>query len=248
MLQKQIIIFIVFMLGLVILAACGGQTATVPPASESEVASSGPEVIPTATAVAPTSKPSETPTDQATARPIPQPSATPLPEPTATPEIPACDGILTPAQAEGPYYTPNTPERASLLEPEMGGTPLLVVGRVFDQNCEPIAGVKLDFWQTDAQGRYDNDGYRLRGHQFTDETGAYALETVLPGEYPGRTPHIHVKVFAPGDKEWLTTQIYLPGISDQITDGIYRADLLAENLEPAETGQQRVGFNFILTN
>jgi protocatechuate 3,4-dioxygenase beta subunit len=264
MLQKQTIIFIVFMLGVAVLPACGSQEVVTPPAPTQPPPEETPTAEPaTVTLPPPTAEPTnEVPTPEAissTATPeeiitdssltdTPPPEATATELPTATAEVIACDGTLTPAQTEGPYYTPNTPERASLIEPDMGGTPLLVTGRVLTQNCEPIAGAKLDFWQTDDQGQYDNAGYRLRGHQFTDENGNYALETILPGEYPGRTAHIHVKVFAPGGEEWLTSQIYLPGISDQTSDGIYREDLLAENLEPAENGQRRVEFNFILPN
>jgi len=266
MLHKQTIIFILLVLGLAILPACGNQEVltppapTQPPAEETSTTEPATATLPPPTAeptnelptpepVSATATPTEmalTANDQPTNTPILEATATQLP--TATAEVIACDGTLTPAQTEGPYYTPNTPERARLIEPDMGGTPLLVTGRVLTQNCEPIAGAKVDFWQTDDQGQYDNVGFRMRGHQFTDENGNYALETVVPGEYPGRTPHIHVKVFAPSGEEWLTTQIYIPGISDQIADGIYRADLLAENMEPAENGQRRVGFNFILPN
>ena len=38
------------------------------------------------------------------------------------------------------------------------------------------------------------------------------------------------------------------GISDQVPDGIYRADLLAQNLEPDENGRRRVAFNFVASN
>lgn len=158
------------------------------------------------------------------------------------------NGSLTLAQTEGPYYTPNSPERSSLVEAGMGGTPLLVTGRVFEQDCQPITGAKVDFWQTDDQGQYDNSGYRLRGHQYTDENGVYALETIVPGQYPGRTAHIHVKVFAPDGRELLTTQIYIPGLSDQTPDGIYRPELLAQDLEPEADGRRRLGFNFVVFN
>jgi protocatechuate 3,4-dioxygenase beta subunit len=166
----------------------------------------------------------------------------------ANPESLPCDGALTVAQTEGPFYTPNSPERSSLLEDNMQGTPLLVTGRVFNQDCEPIVGAMLDFWQTDDQGQYDNAGYRLRGHQFTNENGGYTLETIQPGEYPGRTAHIHVKVFAPDGRELLTTQIYIPGVSDRSPDGIFSPELLAQDLEPSADGRRCLGFNFVVTD
>lgn len=129
---------------------------------------------------------------------------------------PVCSGLTQP-QMEGPYYTPNTPERNSLLEEGMPGTRLLLVGYVLDQNCQPLPNAWLDFWQADANGEYDNVGYRLRGHQFTDAQGRYYLETVLPGIYASRPiRHIHVKVQAEGG-EVLTTQLYFP---DQPVEGL----------------------------
>src|SRR2546423_12359663 len=119
----------------------------------------------------------------------------------------ACPPQLTPAQTEGPYFKPGSPARTSLIEGGMTGTRLLLSGRVVTLACAPVAGATLDFWQADAAGTYDNSGYRLRGHQLTDAAGRYSLETILPGEYPGRTEHIHVKVRAPG-KDVLTTQLY----------------------------------------
>jgi protocatechuate 3,4-dioxygenase beta subunit len=140
---------------------------------------------------------------------------------------------LTPAQTEGPYYTPNSPERASLIEAGMGGTKIIVTGYVLTTDCQPIANAWLDFWQADDQGVYDNAGYRLRGHLFTDATGRYTLETIVPGEYPGRTEHIHVKVQAPNGPI-LTTQIYFPGVAANDRDSIFDPVLLADVQDTAD--------------
>src|SRR5438132_4343948 len=118
-----------------------------------------------------------------------------------------CPTQLTPTQTEGPYFKPGSPARTSLIEGGITGTRLVLSGRVLTLACAPVAGATLDFWQADAAGTYDNSGYRLRGHQLSDAAGRYYLETILPGEYPGRTEHIHVKVRAPG-KAVLTTQLY----------------------------------------
>jgi protocatechuate 3,4-dioxygenase beta subunit len=107
----------------------------------------------------------------------------------------------------------------------MGGTRVTLSGYVLDPNCQPVENAWLDFWQADAQGQYDNAGYVLRGHQFTDASGRYTLETILPGEYPGRTPHIHVKVKAPDGPE-LITQLFFPGEPANRTDQIYSDKLL----------------------
>jgi protocatechuate 3,4-dioxygenase beta subunit len=226
-------------LGLVVLAACSGR------ATPAERAVNPPTAVETG-AVATMEMPAS-PSPVATGEPQEMAATEPAPAAPAA-ETTDCDGKLTLAQTEGPFYKPHSPERSSLLEDGMQGTPLLITGRVFNQDCEPIAGAMLDFWQTDDEGQYDNLGYRLRGHQFADEDGSYTLETVLPGEYPGRTAHIHVKVFAPDGRELLTTQIYIPGVSDQTPDGIFSPELLAHDLEPGTDGQRRLGFNFVVTN
>lgn len=139
---------------------------------------------------------------------------------------PTCNGTQTLSQTEGPYYTANTPKRNSLLEPGMTGQSLIVAGFVLDQNCQPIPNAWLDFWQADADGIYDNQGYILRGHQFADGQGRFYLETVVPGQYPGRTEHIHVKVQPPGGSV-LTSQLYFPSSANQ-SDGIFDASLLMQ--------------------
>lgn len=160
---------------------------------------------------------------------------------------PACDDgdedDPTLSQTEGPYFTPNSPERRSLIETGVVGTPLVVTGSVLTRSCRPIAGALLDFWQADGNGEYDNAGYRLRGHQFTASDGTFRLETVVPGLYPGRTRHIHVKAQAPS-QSILTTQLYFPGESRNVSDGIFHESLLME-LSGTESARQ-ARFNFVL--
>jgi protocatechuate 3,4-dioxygenase beta subunit len=118
----------------------------------------------------------------------------------------------------------------------MEGTRLILVGYVLDQNCNPLPNAWLDFWQTDARGEYDNEGYRLRGHQYTDAQGRYSLDTVLPGLYLSRPiEHIHVKV-QPQGGEVVTSQLYFP---DRPVDG------LTVSLE--DRGGVMIGyFNFVV--
>lgn len=149
----------------------------------------------------------------------------------------------SPSMTEGPYYKSNTPERTSLLEPGTPGDRLVLTGHVLTTDCVPIAGAWLDFWQADGEGRYDNAGYKLRGHQFTDREGQYYLETVLPGVYPGRTRHIHVKVKAPGQPV-LTTQLFFPDEPANLTDAIYDPALLV--FFQKTNGEYQASFDFIL--
>jgi protocatechuate 3,4-dioxygenase beta subunit len=164
------------------------------------------------------------------------------------PPTPACgdgdDDEITPAQTEGPYYTPNTPERASFLEPGIAGTKMIVTGYVLATDCQPIAQALLDFWHCDDAGVYDNDGYKLRGHFFSDEAGRFQLETIMPGLYPGRTRHFHVKVQAP-NQSVLTTQLYFPNEADNTGDGIFQPALLMDVQDGAD-GSKIGLFNFVL--
>jgi protocatechuate 3,4-dioxygenase beta subunit len=161
----------------------------------------------------------------------------------ATPAI-ADDDEPTPAQTEGPYFTPNSPLRKSIVPVGAGGTRLTLSGRVLSTAGRPVARALVDFWQADARGAYDNSGYRFRGHQFTDAQGRFSLGTVVPGLYPGRTKHIHVKVQAPG-RSILTTQLYFPGVARNRTDGIFNAELLVRNWR--RVGPRRAArFDFVL--
>ena len=171
--------------------------------------------------------------------------ATTAPTTTLAP-TPACDDgdDPTPSQTEGPYFTPDSPQRASLLEAGMGGQRLVVAGTVLTTDCRPVQRALLDFWQADDAGEYDNQGYRLRGHQFSDAEGGWRLETVVPGIYTGRTRHIHVKVQAP-DGPVLTTQLYFPGEPGNDRDGIFQPELVLTDVR--DSGGTRQGsFTFVL--
>ncbi|MBR1214827.1 intradiol ring-cleavage dioxygenase [Bradyrhizobium sp. JYMT SZCCT0180] len=147
---------------------------------------------------------------------------------------PACHGgeAATLAQTEGPYFKPSSPERIELFEEGMAGQPIELVGFVLTRACKPVSGALLDFWQADGRGQYDNSGFRLRGHQFTDAEGRYRLRSVVPGVYPGRTRHIHVKVQPRGGRV-LTTQLYFPGESQNRSDGLFRKALLVRTAKNA---------------
>ena len=149
----------------------------------------------------------------------------------------------TPAQSEGPYFTPDSPQRTNLLDGVSSGTRLVLAGAVVDTTCRPVGRALLDFWQADADGNYDNVGYRLRGHLFADDAGRFRLETIVPGLYPGRTRHIHVKVQPPGGRI-LTTQLYLPGERQNAADGLFRPEVVMQVSDVAEG--KAATFTFVL--
>ncbi|HKA33046.1 MAG TPA: intradiol ring-cleavage dioxygenase [Candidatus Binatia bacterium] len=156
---------------------------------------------------------------------------------------PACgDAGATPAQTPGPFFKPRSPERKSLREEGMEGTPIVIEGHVLSTHCRPVAGALVDFWQADAKGNYDNEGFRLRGHQYTDDSGRYRLETIVPGLYPSRTRHFHVRV-QPPNRAVLTTQLYFPGEPGNKRDGIFNPKLV---LDLRASGIKTGRFDFVV--
>lgn len=154
-----------------------------------------------------------------------------------------CGGRVTPQLTEGPYYKSGSPERTNIASGASGES-LVVSGYVYDKNCKSISGAWLDFWQADGNGVYDNSGYRLRGHQYTDKDGKYVLETVVPGEYPGRTPHIHVKVRASKNSPLFTSQLFMPAEAQNQKDPIFNQALI---MDVKDTPAGKVGtFNFVI--
>ncbi|MEA2641445.1 MAG: hypothetical protein QOF51_2839 [Chloroflexota bacterium] len=153
---------------------------------------------------------------------------------------------LTPTEAEteGPYFKASSPETQTLVQPGMAGTVLTITGQVLATDGQPIAGALLDFWQANNSGAYDNSGYTLRGHQYADANGQYTLQTVVPGLYPGRTRHIHVKVQAPGG-QILTTQLYFPNEPTNSRDGIFSPSLVM-NVQDNGDGTMAATFNFVV--
>ena len=163
----------------------------------------------------------------------------------ATPAVlDADDDPTTPELTEGPYFTPNSPKRKSILPASAVGTRLTLTGRVLTTAGKPIPNALIDFWQADARGAYDNSGYRFRGHQFTNPKGQYSLLTVVPGLYPGRTKHIHVKVQAPSEPV-LTTQLFFPGVAGNRSDGIFTNECLVKRWRLVK-GRRLATFDFVL--
>lgn len=117
----------------------------------------------------------------------------------------------TPEQTEGPYYLDVDAIRSDIKEDREGVALRLGIRVRRAGECEPIRNAVVDIWHTDAAGTYSgvegSGGKFLRGTQVTGGDGIVEFETIYPGWYPGRTPHIHAKVHV--DKQTaLTTQLY----------------------------------------
>jgi protocatechuate 3,4-dioxygenase beta subunit len=158
----------------------------------------------------------------------------------APPRAFAADLVATPSQTEGPFYPTAFPADSDMdLVQVRGqaaramGTVLHLQGRVLDASGKPI-GAMVEIWQCDAQGIYDHPrqsgrerrdaAFQGYGKVVTDGQSLYRFRTLKPVAYPGRTPHIHLKV-ATADGRRLTTQFYLAGDSLNERDFVYREAL-----------------------
>jgi protocatechuate 3,4-dioxygenase beta subunit len=194
-------------------------------------------------AAAPTSSSSTT-------SPMPSTTQTPTSEPPADRDVAlgpadfaalsAC--VLLREMAAGPFPTLEQLERRDITE-GYPGRPLQLGLRVINGSCEPIPGVAVEVWHTDASGDYSSyaDGGTgkdegtgttfLRGRQLADGEGIVEFATIYPGWYPGRAVHIHVRVRRDGDLV-LTSQLFFP---DDTTREVFAAGPYAEFGPPDTT-------------
>jgi protocatechuate 3,4-dioxygenase, beta subunit len=142
----------------------------------------------------------------------------------------------TPRLTEGPFYPPKLPLDTDndlliindSITPAVGDITHLT-GRLLSASGEPIRNAVVEIWQCDAKGVYLAQGnsagkdpnFQGFGRFLTSSTGEYYFRTIKPVPYPGRTPHIHVKV-KKGGREVLTTQIFINGHPQNKTDGVFR--------------------------
>jgi protocatechuate 3,4-dioxygenase beta subunit len=162
------------------------------------------------------------------------------------PPTPSCgDDAPTLRQGDGPFFKPRSPERADLREPGIKGEPMALTGFVLTRACRPVERALVDLWHADDSGAYDNDGFHLRGHQYTDAQGRYRFLTIVPAAYEGRTRHYHVKVQPPGGR-LLTTQLYFPGEPQNRRDGLFRRELLIKVAKAGDADGRTGHFDFVL--
>lgn len=141
--------------------------------------------------------------------------------------MPRGDFVLgpTPADRLGPAYRKGAPRRSRMRDGGVRGEPFDLAGRVLSaMDGEPLAGARLEVWQTDARGLYSNLSglwprrmerrMWLRATLQANALGWYALETVVPAHYPlgrwSRPRHLHFAVAHPRCRT-LVTQLYFEG-------------------------------------
>lgn len=168
--------------------------------------------------------------------------------------------VATPTQTEGPFYPAEFPADADNDLVQVRGAsaramgPVLhLQGRVLTTGGSPTPGrTTVEIWQCDSRGIYDHPrqsgrasrdaAFQGYGRVDTDNQGRYSFRTLTPTAYPGRPPHIHLKV-ATADGRRLTTQFYVAGDPRNAGDFVWRRAvsgdpdrraLIEMRLEPAD--------------
>ena len=185
----------------------------------------------------------------------------------------AADLALTPRQSTGPFYPATLPlDRDNDLVQVSGRSGLAagvlthLSGRVSDERGHIFAGALVEIWQCNAYGRYHHPGDRRHapldenfqgyGRFTTGDDGRYRFRTIRPVPYPGRTPHIHFAVSAPGI-ETLVTQMYVAGepgnrrdaVLNSIRDERARARLIVPLLPAPGAAHELQGhFDIVLSS
>jgi protocatechuate 3,4-dioxygenase beta subunit len=142
----------------------------------------------------------------------------------------------TPSQTRGPFYPPKPPLEADndlvRVHNRSGlaaGVITDLTGRLVDPSGQPLDDARVEIWQCDANGRYHHPSAPRQGRDpafqgfgtcTTDRDGQYRFRTIKPVPYPGRTPHIHFRVVAPGMPEFIT-QMYIAGHRGNADDPIF---------------------------
>jgi protocatechuate 3,4-dioxygenase beta subunit len=161
----------------------------------------------------------------------------------------------TPGMTAGPFYPKNKPadDNADLVqvagfEREAEGDILHLSGRVIDVHGAAVAGARVEIWQCDVNGvyRHPHDrqfamrdpAFQGFGRTDTGQAGRFTFRTIVPVSYPGRTPHIHVKVRREG-KRTLTTQLYIKGLGQNAIDFVFYS-LSSEHRRSVEMNLQPV--------
>ncbi len=146
--------------------------------------------------------------------------------------------VPTPRQTTGPFYpvdwegdTDGDLVRVTGAAAMAQGVVTHLRGRVLDVRGAPLPGAIVEIWQCDALGRYRHprdrqdrrdEGFQGRGRVVAGADGSYAFRTIRPVAYPGRTPHIHAAIAAPG-RQPLVTQFYVEGEPLNERDGLFNA-------------------------
>ena len=190
----------------------------------------------------------------------------------ALPALAASRRVL-PSMTDGPFYPPRS-WRAQWIDWDADLTRVQEQGRVLqargeylglealvvDSNGRAIDGAEVEIWQCDTLRHYRHPGVARDGGNFdpgfqgfgaatSDRLGSVRFRTIRPVAYPGRTPHIHVKLRHASFGEW-TSQLFVAGDPGNARDFLWRnlpvdgRGALEMKLEPA-SGAERAGLAWV---
>lgn len=179
---------------------------------------------------------------------------------------------ITPMQTPGPFYPDKLPLDTDndlvlindSLTPSVG-TIAYLGGRVTDSKGNPLRHATVELWQVDGNGVYlhsrggsrkkQDSNFQGYGRFLTDAQGRYFFRTIKPNPYPGRTPHIHMRVSSKGMKKF-TTQCYVKGepgnkrdfILNRVKDKKARNSLIVsfDPISGSKLGELAANFDIVL--
>ncbi|KAF5694063.1 putative hydroxyquinol-1,2-dioxygenase [Fusarium denticulatum] len=159
----------------------------------------------------------------------------------------------------GPFHTHEAEhvKEGSLISQDTDGEPLLVLCTLKDVNGSPIAGAKIDVWETDSKGFYDvqhadRTGPDGRAVLTSDDNGDFWFKAIVPVPYPiphdgpvgkllkvlgrhcYRPSHMHF-MFKKDGYDPLITALYLKDDPYETTDAVFGVkDSLIVNIKKVE--------------
>jgi protocatechuate 3,4-dioxygenase beta subunit len=158
--------------------------------------------------------------------------------------------VLSPEVTAGPYWIANHLTRRNITDGKRGLPLALQITVVSASSCRPVDHADVEVWHADATGVYsgysgnvppsgsagghatpNNNKRFLRGHQKSDSHGRVLFDTIYPGWYRGRTPHIHLKVHVGGNVVH-TGQLFF---ADKTSDAVYRTGAYKGHGQPDTT-------------
>jgi len=163
----------------------------------------------------------------------------------AWPALASSRRTVLPSMTDGPFYPPRrwrareTDWDADLTRVQRGTQALVARGEhlaldalVVDAAGRVIDGAEVEIWQCDALAAYHHPdvnpasartdpGFQGFGAAPSDAQGRVRFRTIRPVPYPGRTPHIHVKLRHAAFGEW-TSQLFLAGDPGNERDFLWR--------------------------
>lgn len=142
----------------------------------------------------------------------------------------ATDCVLVRETTEGPYHLDGVMTRRNITEGKKGVPVITKLSVVDASTCKPIQGADVEIWHADASGEYsgfdgsnggETDTRYLRGHQLTNASGVATFNTIFPGWYPGRSPHVHVKVHVGGQEVHTGQYFFTTALARRVYSSAY---------------------------